>query len=403
MFMQELSFRHSKLKFFSLGFSLYLTIIANFSACSEKPKKKVLASDISLDFIAHKDSEAFPKGLWFTGVNFVNGGYLGRLDLETGAMNRSLLKIGPDTIVLPDSTQDGLLLLNRGGQEAIARLIGVKAEMEFTRSLPQWSNPQNAARDSHGNIWVTFLELNEVHVYSPDLKNELAKVDLSNLGLKGADGEWNTDLGPMAMRDDKTMIIAAQRLHREKSWSPDLFSGLALINIDSFQIESMQLVALPNPILLSKDRVHNQTILIGRGDYVDPKGAMGQYAMINDKSLSLSSSTQLEGKVVSADEGVEGGPPALIVLYPTENKSCVQRGTIKIICEINADNGGYVFSSIRQSGNIIFVSYYGNQSSELWILTLSKGFSSSITSTYPEVSLQKIPMDLPIFSLSFGP
>ena len=401
--MQELSFRHSKLKFFSLGFSLYLTIIANFSACSEKPKKKVLDSVISLDFIAHKDSKTFPKGLWFTGLNFVNGGYLGRLDLETGSINRSLLKIGPDTIVLPDSTQDGLLLLNRGGQEALARLVGVKAEMEFTQSLPQWSNPQSVVRDSRGNIWVTFLELNEVRVYSPDLKNELAKVDLSNLGLKGIDGKGNADLGPMAMMDDKTIIIAAQRLHREKSWSPVLFSGLALINIDNFQLESTQLVALPNPILLSKDRVHDQTILIGRGDYVDPAGAMGQYAIINDKTLSLSSSTLLEGKVVAADEGGRGDPPALIVLYPSENKSCVQRGSIKIICEINADNGGYVFSSIRQSGNIIFASYYGHQSSELWILTLPKEFSSSVSVTSTEVSLQKIPMDLPIFSLSFGP
>lgn len=332
----------------------------------------------------------------------MNGGYLGHLDLETGVIRRSLLKIGSDTIVLPDSTQGGLFLLSRGGQEAIARLKGGKAEMEFSRSLPQWSNPQNAVRDSHSNIWVTFLDLNEVRVYSPDLKNELARVDLSSLALKGADGKWNADLGPMAMMDDKTMIIAAQRLHREKSWSPDLFSGLALISTDNFQVESTHLVAVPNPILMRKDEDHDQLVLIGRGDYVDPKGAMGQHAIINGKSFSVSSSTLLEGKVVAADIS-EGDSPALIVLYPNENKSCVQRGSIKIICEGSAENGGYVFSSIRQSGNIIFVSYYGNQSSELWILTLLKGPSSFVAINSAEVSLQKIPMDLPIFSLSFGP
>lgn len=360
---------------------------------------------VSLPIISHKGEREFPKGLWFVGNNFATGGSLGRLDLETGLIQHNILKVGPDTIVVPDSNE-AIFMLNRQGQDSIARIKGVKADIESSREFLKDSNPQTVIRDLKGNIWVSFLELNQIHVYSPNLKELVAQVDLTHLGIKGIDGSIHADLGPMAVFDDHIILIAAQRLHRDRSWAPDKNSGLAYINSDSYAVESSHFIELSNPTLLKTEPSKSRVTIVGKGDFVDVSGLMGQVLFFDQKNLSSAQTHFYNGKIIAADFAEGSDDPALIVWYPKDNKSCIQMGEISIVCAGSPANQGYVFSAIRQVSNIIFVSYFGNQTSELWVIDFKTGEVSGEDSgedSGENSIVQRIPMDLPLFSLSFGP
>lgn len=378
---------------FGMGFFSFL-IWSLLLACDQKPKIIETPNGVEPPFLNYKGEGPFPKGLWFTGVNFVSGGYLGRLDLKTGEIKRKLLRIGPDTIVVPDSTWESLFVLSRGGQESMAKVKNINGEIEVSRSLPALSNPQAVVSDLKGQVWVSFLELNEVHVYSKDLKSLVAQVDLSSLALKGSDNHWHADLGPMALIDENTILVAAERLHRDQAWAPDSHAGLAFINTNNYQVESTHLIGAANPVYIGTDPLNSRVLVVGKGDLSLASGIMGQFLFFNKNDLATAPLHFMSGKIIDADFVAGADFPALIVWYPQENKSCIQIGSTPLLCDGHSENNGYVFSAIRQIGNIIFVAYYGNQSSELWMIT--HGAAAVI-------SVQKIPMDLPIFSLSFGP
>lgn len=383
--------------FFVLSF-----ILSSLIACAPKPQKSVVPDQVTPPFLHYKGEGPIPKGLWFTGVNFVNGGYLGRLDLQNGEIKRQLLRIGPDTIVTPDS-MESLFVLSRGGQESMAKVKNAEGEIQESRSLPILSNPQAAITDRNGNIWVSFLELNEVHVYSNDLKELMAQVDLSALALKntpnsshaGPSESEHADLGPMALFKDGTLLVAAQRLHREHAWAPDSKAGLAFINTKTHEVESTHFIDAVNPTYVGVNSLSSRILVVGKGDLSASTGVMGQFFFFNPADLATAPLQMVAGKIIAADWAQGADFPALIVWYPLENKSCIQLGTVKLTCDGNSENGGYVFSAIRNIGNIIFVSFYGNQTSELWVITKNQDEG--------DVKVQKIPMELPIFSLSFGP
>lgn len=382
---------------------LFLCLLSMMLACVPKPKTIETPNQIQPPIL--KEEGTTPKALWFTGANFVNGGFLGRLDLKTGVIKRQLLRIGPDTIVVPNSvnstdsdtdsnSSESLFVLSRGGQDSMAQIKNTNGEIAFSRSLPPLSNPQAAVMDFQGQVWVSFLELNEVHVYSKDLKSLVAQVDLSTLALNGSDNQWHADLGPLAMVDENTILVGAQRLHRDRAWAPDIQGGFAFINTNTYQVTSTHLTASSNPVYISTDPRSSRTLVVGKGDLSHSSGNRGQFLFFskNKNNLTTASISFVLGKIIAADWAVGAEEPALIVWYPQENKSCVQLGTQPILCDGSSENSGYIFSSIRQRGNIIFVAYYGIQISELWMITVGS-----------EISVQKIPMDLPIFSLSFGP
>lgn len=373
----------------AIGFFSTL-ILSLLLACEPKPKSIVTPNQIRPPLQNNNGEITLPKGLWFTGANFVNGGYLGRLDLKSGEVKRQLLRIGPDTIVMPD-TIESLFVLSRGGQDSMAKIKNIHGEIGVSRSLPALSNPQAAVTDLQGQIWVSFLELNEIYVYSKDLKNLVAQVDLSSFALKGTAGN-HSDLGPMALVDENTILVAAQRLHRDRAWAPDKQAGLAFINTNTYQVESSHLTESSNPVYIGVDSLKSRTLVVGKGDLSHSSGNRGQFLFFNNNDLVSASLNFVSGKIIAADFATGADFPALIVWYPQENKSCVQLGNSPLVCDGNSENGGYVFSAIRQAGNIIFVAYYGNQTSELWMIYNGE-----------TVSIQKVPMDLPIFSLSFGP
>lgn len=398
-------------KVYKQSLSIYVLsfILLFLFGCVPKPQKSQVPNQILSPLSPPKGGGPMPKGLWFTGVNFVNGGYLGRLDLQSGEIKRKLLRIGPDTIVTPDSNES-LFVLSRGGQESMARVKDVQGEIQVSRSLPAFSNPQMAITDRHGNIWVSFLELNELHVYSNDLKTLVAQVDLSALALKkslnssisssriGSSQSGNADLGPMALFKDQTLLVAAQRLHRQHAWAPDSKAGLAFINTQTRQVESTHFIDAVNPTYMGVDPLSSRILVVGKGDLSGNTGVVGRYLFFNPMDGSTDALQRVGGKIIAADWTQDASLPALIVWYPQENKSCVQMGEHKLICDGNTENGGYVFSAVRILSNIIFVAYYGSQTSELWIITHHQD-----TQDEEEVGVQKIPMDLPIFSLSFGP
>lgn len=388
----KLSFFTQKKKGFFWGIFLFLLLSGG---CVEQPRKNQFSEFITPRWIPHKGEGSLPKALWFTGANFTTGGYLGRLDLETGRIQRSLLRVGPDAIVISDSSES-LFLLSRYAQDAVAVVKGADAQIQHSMALPLDSNPQSAVRDQRGNIWISFLNLNEVYSYSADLKSLLAKVDLTTLGVQNhTSGKVNADLGAMVLWDSETLLVSAQRLHRDRSWVPDRYSGFAFVNTVRQEVESTHLVEVSNPLLVARDEsAQSQIVVVGKGDLSDSLGVMGQVLWFEEGMKKKVQTQTLSGKIIAADFSGKNNEPALVVWYPQENKSCLQLGSWSLLCEGSSENLGYVFSSIRYFGNIIFVSYYSHQSSELWVVNFDE---------HDGVQVQKIPMDLPVMSLSFGP
>lgn len=379
---------------YSLGVSIAFVL-----GCGPRPVHKKWPDHVSLPPAPEKPTRADEtKALWFTTSNYATGGTLGRLDLTTGAINRTVMTVGSDTQIFPDTDQ-GLFLLNRMIGDGVTVLKGASAQVSGFYSLNKGSNPQQALRDHQGRVWVSMLESNDILVLSPDLQRQEASISLENLKVPDlADAMPN--LAQLYQVDDEHMMVTAQRIHRfVRAWKPDAQSGLAVINTKSLMVDFTQLLSVPNPIQLGRSQ--NKLVIVGGGDFSTREGLSAKLAHFESPSFAEGNFNReiftegiysdIDGKILAADLSVGSEAPAMIVWYPKENKSCVQVGLIKVICEGSSLNEGYVFNAIRRLGSRIFVAYYGADEAQLWILT-----------TGESASLQKIPMDLPIVSMSGG-
>ncbi len=357
--------------------------------CGPKPTHRKLANHVNLPPAPEKSSSADDaSALWFTTSNYTTGGTLGRLDLKTGAINRAVMTVSSDTQIFADG-QQGLFLLSRIKNDGVTLLKGPLAHVSVFYSLPKGSNPQHVLRDREGRVWVTLQESNDLLVLSSDLTKQETSINLRALALSEEPGALG-DLAHLYQVDEEHIAVTAQRLHRSvRAWKPDAQSGFAVINSKSLIVESTQLLVVPNPIKLG--RAESKVVIIGGGDFSTPDGATAKLLSFAPNSFTESVFTDLGGKVLAADLSVEAEAPTMIVWYPNQNKSCVQLGSTKIICEGNSLNEGYVFNAIHRIGSRVFVSYYGADEAQMWLITLGQA-----------TSVQKIPMDLPIISMSGG-
>jgi len=377
-----------------VNFLILAALFVLVSACAPKPSQTPLPDRVALPVVG---TENKAKGLWFATSNFSSGGKLGRLDLKSGLIERSILSIAPDTVILPDPAPegvDGLILLTRMGQDAVTLLRGPRAEVVVHRALARMINPQGAARDSFGRLWVTAQESNSVLVLSPDLKEQVREIDLSAL-LASQDPVSKVDLAQVASLDQTHMVVSAQRLDRSKGWRPHPQGGLARINAESFQVELTALVDVTNPIQMA---VHaEKVVLVGAGDFSLEVGGNGKVATFDGRMLAIESARNrnIDAKIIAADLDTKGEPPTVIAWYQEQKRSCVEIGAVQIICEGSEQSRGYVFGAIRRSGKFVFVSYLAIGSAELWVIELDGSLKLQ--------TLEKKAMDMPIQSLSFGP
>lgn len=371
-------------------FFLVLTILI---ACDPKPKRAPLPNHVELekkDPSATEDSTS--RALWFTTTNYATGGTLGRLDLQTGQLDRNVLTVGSDTLVVSDLPQ-GIFLLNRMTADSVSALKGERAELSAHYVLDKKSNPQAILRDRLGHVWVTNQSRNEILVLDESMNQQIASVDLRSLALK-TETEELAYLAQLFQIESGPIFVTAQRMHRTvRSWKPDALSGIASINPQTFIVDSAQLLPIPNPIQLGKSA--GKITMIGAGDLSAKDGLEGAVATLDlneGSGFSVRDNAPLGGKVLGADTSVESEDPTMIVWYPRENKSCVQVGKTRIVCDGNALNEGYVFNAIHRIGSLIFVAYYGEGEAQLWIITL----------TQSSFDLKKVAMDLPILSFCGG-
>lgn len=382
--------RNFALKLFVIGqfFLLVLFSLLNIS-CGPRPKVLKLSTQIEVNKNISKNSSLKgPTGLWFTSSNSTNGGLLGRIDLRTGVINRNIKMIGPDSIILPDDSTH-LFLLSRMNHDGISRLKGIDAEVESFYGFAKGSNPQQALRDNNGQVWLTLQDSNEVKILNSSLSSQVGRIDLSFFAVENSFGGF-ADLSQIFQFDSDHLVVLAQRMHRSlQSWIPDRQSGLAVINKNTFTLESSRLLEIANPIQIG--RFKEKTYIVGGGDYSQPKSVMGDYFKFTNLTFSDVESVKTRGKILGATINSEVETPLFIVWYPELNKSCIESETRQLVCEENSASQGYVFNSILAYGSQVFVSYYGNFKSELWIINFDN-----------EMKIQKVAMNLPILSMSFG-
>ncbi len=297
--MRILDVNKNRLSWIKTGISILL-LISFLSGCSKKPTSAELPDRVVLP-----KSEESANALWFTTTNLSTGGKLGRLDLKTGIVNRSIMVVGPDAQIFPDGSK-GLFLLTRMSQDAVTALEGSEGKIVGHFSLPTRINPQMALRDSKGKVWVTLQESNSISVLAPDLKSQVGGVDLSSLKDSNDEGEL-ADLAQIAFVDDSRVMISAQRLHRSvAAWKPDKFSGIAIVNTESLAVEFSGLLEVSNPTQIEyRDGV---TTIAGMGDLSAPDGEPARTASFTGLNFQPVSSVLSPGKILATDISVVGQP-----------------------------------------------------------------------------------------------
>lgn len=424
------SFLMDNYKSFALLLISFVCLIS--ISCFSRPNKKIENNHFNPPLKDPKpEQQKILPALWFTSTNFSSGGYLGRLDLLNGHIEHKIIPVGSDTILIPDQQTNGLFLLNRIQPDGIGYLSSKEKHITQYYTLPERGNAQYALRDHLGRVWVTQLNSNEVLILSSDLKEKLATIDLSLLANSTAENHlWThlsnsnkslienssklADLGPMLLWDQDTIWIGALRLNRdEPGWPPHPWTRIAEINLKTLALNKYMDLPISNPILFAKSENSSEPkgvlfTLIGRGDFTQPDKVNGRILSGSDLVTFTSESTE-NGVITAADLNPDYEKPFIIVWYPLEHKSCIQNGLQKIICDGDEKNNGYVFNSIRSQANLIFVSFLNQGYSEIWILTLKKSFQNpennqfhSQNSNMEIENIQKIEIDLPVFSLSFG-
>lgn len=374
-------------------FKLYLGYIFLFLniSCESKPEKVPFPNHFEPNRLFEETKlEEGMRGLWFTGTNFVSGGYLGRIDLLSGEIRSSILPVGPDTLVLPDLFRKNIFILSRSQHDGIGIMNADHSKIEAYYAFPKDSNPQSAVRDSEGRVWVTLFESNEVQVLSPDLSHKVGGVDLS-LVAPTRSKDSLADLGPIAFIDNSTILVGALQLDREMgSWNPSKNSNLVEIDPSTLLVKKISELAISNPLLISHSK--DKTFLVGRGDFTNPKDVSGAFWVESPTNSNILKHNFFGGAIVAADINRFLGEPVVAVWYPSNKQSCIYVGIKQILCDGNEKNDGYIFTNLLSQGNIIFVAYTSEGFSELWIIPINQ----------PN-QIKKLVMTLPIFSLSFGP
>ena len=360
----------------------YIILIFLFLiSCSPRPRQTAVPQ-VPVDHGVLSKAGTAPA-LWLATTDFQNAGVLRRLCLKTGEL-KDLLPIGTDVRILPDG-DNRLFLLTSIRDDSLHILEGSEANIVAQRALTPRVNPQAATRDNEGRVWLVSLDSNEVQIFSKDLRDEIATVNLSLSSLK--DDDPYVELSSILFVAPNRVVVSASRLQRGEYWIPSSTSGLVIIDTETFKIVSSGLVDLSNPLYLYGTEPEN-ILLVGSGDLSLSRSLFGKWLNLSTVTLAASQKTTLSSRILDSALCADG-KLSFIEWIPEEEKSCIRVGDQNLVCD--QGNGGYIFNKLACSGDIVFASYVKEGNAELWVI-LRDGSE-----------VRRIPMKQPIQSLTLGP
>lgn len=356
--------KHVPLVLKSVLISIGLGVWIGTSACSNRPQAERFSGTSVLPPVSLKIGD--PRTLWIALTDYSANGQLARLDLASGNLSYGVLTLAPDVHLVPDG--DGLFLLQRNSGDSITRVGGLEAKVEATYALPSTINPQSATRDRAGRVWVVSLDSNVVTVLSPDLRQEVHKIDLQAL-VRGTADPWAELYDLVALADGRMLVVAA-RVDRP-NWVPNANAGAAYIDSESFAL--LRIVDLPVANVTQAFLVDggSTALVVGSGAQ-DPGVAMnGGFTRLSD-GLQIAENTTLGTRPIHSSMDREGNL-AWIAWDPASRRSCIRYGNVTLTCEAESAAGsgaGLFFYRIAVGGGKIFVSYQRERNNELWVIDL---------------------------------
>ncbi len=353
------------------------------TSCSPRPQPTPISDKPLGDEIIGKSGGA--SALWFATTDFQTAGLLRRLDLKTGEL-KDVLPVGTDVRIFRDG-DSRLFLLTSIQNDSIHLLEGVEAKIVAKRALAPRVNPQAVARDAEGRIWLVSLDSNEVQIFTGDLKNEIASVDLSFLK---DDADPYAELSSILFAPPNRMVVLAARLQRGDTWIPSVASRLAMVDTETLGVVAREFVDVSNPLHLYLTRPQN-ILIVGSGDLSLKHPLFGRWINLSTVSLTSSDQTTLSSRILDSSL-CEDQKLSFIEWIPEEEKSCIRVGDQKLLCD--QGNGGFIFNKLTCAGDLIFASYIKEGNAELWVIPRD----GSETTRIP-----RLPMKQQIQSMSPGP
>jgi hypothetical protein len=363
-----------------MKYYLFSVIFLVLSSCSPRPQPTPISDKPLGDEIIGKSGGA--SALWLATTDLQTAGLLRRLDLKTGEL-KDVIPVGRDVRIFRDG-DSRLFLLTSIQNDSIHLLEGTDGKIVANRALAPRVNPQAVSRDAQSRIWLVSLDSNEVQIFTADLKNEIAAIDLSFLK---DDADPYAELSSILFLPPNRMIVLAARLQRGDTWIPSVSSRLAIIDTETLGVVAKEFVDVSNPLHLYLTGPDN-ILVVGSGDLSLKQPLFGRWLNLSTVSFTSSDQTTLSSRILDSSL-CEDQKLAFIEWIPEEEKSCIRVGGQRLLCD--QGNGGFIFNKLICAGDLLFASYIKEGNAELWVIPRD---GSGRT---------RIPMKQQIQSMSFGP
>ena len=302
-----------------------------------------------------------------------------------GNLQLRVREVGTDVALAGDGA-DGFFLLTRGSGESVTLLSGADAAPAGSFPLANGTNPQHAARDGKGRVWVASMESNTIEILAPDLRAHAGSVDI---GALRDDADGLAEPYAVVNLGNGLMGIAAARIQRP-AWTPSAQAGAMLIDESTLAVKDWRLLSVANATQAFASG--GGMLVVGSGGLSPASPLAGGIELFGAGSLVSVEHRAFTGRVVHSDLGPTG-ELAYIDWRPSEARSCLRYGVRELVCDGHTpgEGSGYVFSHVLVAGDTIFLAYAKDGDSELWSVPVNGG------------AIQRLPMDQPVQSLILGP
>lgn len=369
-----------------MGLKLFISVVHAFAfiACSARPLPTSLGTQqIEPPRLQATGAE---QGLWFALSDYRSRGEIARLDLSSGEIRYNIHETGRDVHLVAEKDRSGFFLLTRNGGDSITKFSGRNGAPERTFGFENLVNPQSAARDRHGRVWVVHLDRNSVDVLAPDLSARIASISLQVLHGGGTDSFAELyDLQPSANGEE--MLVVAARVDRPE-WKPQDFSRIAWVNVDSLAITAARNLTLANATQILA--VGDEQLVLGSGAQDSATPISGGFERLGINRATEENSRLAQARVIHGASD-SSGRIAWIEWNPQENKSCLRLGQRRLTCAASVITQGFLFYRVAISGERLFAAYSLAGRHELWVMDLGTN------------ELKRYPMSDAIVSMVPGP
>jgi hypothetical protein len=276
---------------------------------------------------------------------------------------------GENGLLLLSRFQSDTLTLYQGKEATLSSQIGLAFEVPDTKTgknVLRSFNAQDAARDSQNRIWIVGYEENSVWVIAPDGKAIINKFALPN---EAKDADNSAEWAIIQPLPENTMLLLGQRTDRGNSWTPAAEGAFALLD-EAGNILKKGNVPVSNPgIVVDFPDDGKNFSIFGHGALtasLPVSGGVVDWA-VGPRAFSKGAPLQQNKRYTDADRTSDGRRVTL-EWSPTENRSCVRVDARDLVCA--SAPGGYTFSHVIVSGQVVFATYVEKGQSQLWAMRL---------------------------------